>query len=197
MEFLLEKAYGVTHSYRFAGPEWIRKEPRYNIDAKVPTGSTADDVSAMFQALLAERFMLSSHREMREMRAYELVVAKGGPKMKDSEATKASIIKRPNRPGITFSARMQTPADIALLCETRLDRPVVNKTGLSGKYDFVLSFVRDDLSVDPNIPPEDSSHPSVTLFDAVQQQLGLQLKPVTAKVDVIVIDRLNKVPTEN
>ncbi len=193
MEFLLEKAFDVARSYRIVGPEWIRQgPPHYDINARVPLNAAIDDIPGMFRTLMEERFMLQAHRELRVMKAYELVLAKGGPKLAESAASQARLST--TRPAITFTGTMQTSGDIASLCEKQLDRPVLDKTGLTGKYDFKLTFSPERLTADGDASTNDSGP---NLFTALDQQLGLRLQVTSAKVDVVVVDRVNKMPTEN
>jgi len=83
MQHLLMTAYGLSQPFRLSGPAWMPNE-KYDIVAKVPEGATKDDLKMMLQHLLADRFQLAAHREMRDLPNYEMVVAKGGVKMKES-----------------------------------------------------------------------------------------------------------------
>ncbi len=180
------------------GPGWIDSQ-KYNIEAKagnaaaIPSGPAGlAQMRSMMQALLADRFMLVVHREMKEQQVYDLVVAKGGPKLKKAANTSASD------QGLHGGSGQVTgiAAPISLLpgfLAQLLERPVTDKTELTGKYDFTLTWTPD-----PNerqdgaehAPPPDPSGPSI--FTANQEQLGLRLASVKLQVEVLVVDRAEK-----
>jgi uncharacterized protein (TIGR03435 family) len=217
---LVNVAYDLPY-YRVSGAPWTT-EDRFDIVAKVPPGATKDDLRLMLQHLLAERFRLKVHREDKEMQIYELVVAKGGPKMPRSGTGEAAEeFHSPPRTGndgypalpkgrsmlavIGGRARMQwvqlTVAEFADRLANQLSRPVVDMTSLDGKYDFVVSWsasaTRAGASIgDAGIPsPGDDSGP--TLQMAVQEQLGLRLNAKKGPVEIIVIDSADRSPAEN
>jgi uncharacterized protein (TIGR03435 family) len=242
---LLVSAYGVKE-YQVTGPAWMDTE-RFDIVAKVPQGATKDDVKLMLQNLLAERFKLTLHREKKDMQMYALVVAKNGPKLKESppddpNAAAATAHGEPdapppgaNRTQIKDGAMMggpmpgggvrmmmqpgrmrlmadkQTMEQFAERLSNQVNRPVVDQTGLTKKYDIVLEFSPEGLGnfgpkgMPPPPPPMGgdggSPEPEVqnapTLFTAVQDQLGLKLEQKKGAVDLLVVDRLEKTPTEN
>jgi uncharacterized protein (TIGR03435 family) len=202
---LIVMAYSTPY-YRVSAPDWLR-EARFDIVAKVPDGATMEQFHLMLQNLLKERFQLAMHHEKKEMQAFELTVAKNGAKLQESTGdpapappgTRAERTLGPDGfpvlpPGrfsstsmISDKARQRFAAtsmgDLAGNLSGQLGRPVTDSTGLKGKYDFTLSWVRDD------------SGP--TLFGAVQEQLGLKLTSTKAPVDIIVVDHIEKTPTEN
>jgi uncharacterized protein (TIGR03435 family) len=167
----------------------------YNIDAKV----AGEDVNAfgklgvaqrnrMLQALLEHQFNLRAHLDTRILPVYDLVVAKGGPKLKEAtpdEAAKAMLWLRSR--GEIDSTSMPLHSLPSMLSR-ELDRPVVDKTGLTGNYDFTLMFTPATEGT------SDSQYPSI--FTAIEEQLGLKLQTDKAPLDVLVIDRMEK-PTEN
>ena len=154
----------------------------------------------MIRALLEDRFKLTTHRETRELSAYALVVAPGGPKMTKNDSNPNGL------PGLLFRGLGVLPVTNATMGDFAgvmqlavLDRPVIDKTGLQGRYDFTLTWTPDETqfasfgvriptSTDPNAPP--------VLFTAIQEQLGLKFDSVRAPVEVMVIDRVEK-PSEN
>jgi uncharacterized protein (TIGR03435 family) len=194
----------------------------FDITAKVPAGTTRNQFEVMMQNLLAERFHLKVHKHSREFPAWEMTVAKSGLRLKESAIASQTTeqISRPskvgddgfpvlpaNRPGnsIKFTivdgymigrltAQQQPVSSLTRDFLGSQDPPIVDKTGLSGKYDFKLEFSRE-LSgpprTDANVPPVPD------LFTAVQQQLGLQLVPKKLPFDVVVVDSVDRVPTEN
>ena len=180
---LIERAYGMRE-YQISGPDWL-KGPKYEIKAKLPSGTPRTGMSVAVQTLLADRFKLASHRETKELPFYALTVAKDGPKLKPSEGRGNTLQIR----GL-YKARNET---MARLCETLsrvLDRAVVDSTGLSGAYDFVLDYTPDD-------PRYSDSAGAQSVFTALQRQLGLKLESRKGPVDVLVIDRVERMPTAN
>jgi uncharacterized protein (TIGR03435 family) len=171
---------------------------------------TAEQRMQMFQEVLADQFKLKFHREKRELPVYDLVVAKGGPKMKEAkpgdiypDGLKAKygqnmVITRPGK----LEAQGGDMTGLALfLSNIHIDREVLDKTGLTGKYDFTLQWTPDQgaspspgvSGVSPNNPPPDAE-PSI--FTAIQEQLGLKLESSTGPVECFVVDHIER-PSEN
>ena len=148
----------------------------------------------MWQKLLADRFGLVVHHESREFEVDELVVARGGHKLKPT-ATTEPIAEGPKR---VENGKLvgQGLANLVPLLSSQLGHPVVDKTGLTGRYDFKVEFATKPY---PGMPaaPLTPSDPTLDLGAAVQQQLGLRLEKGQAPLDMIVVDRAEKVPTEN
>lgn len=154
--------------------------------------------------VLAERFGLRSHVETREFSGYELVVAKGGARL-DAPAPGFPELP-PDRPGmisrqtaqngwllVRLRARKQAmPAFAEWLVSD--SRPVLDKTGLAGRYDFTLEFARELPGANAAVPTEP---PAPDLFTALRRQLGLQLVPRKIPLPVVVVESLNRVPTPN
>jgi uncharacterized protein (TIGR03435 family) len=159
----------------------------YNVVAK--TEGDAERSRAEFrpllQTMLVERFHLQFHREQREMPVYALVIGKGGPKFHESDpdaAPKSSHGVHGRNQYVDFTqATMQMVAD-----EIAADRPVIDKTGLTGKYDIRLEAT-PEFRTNNNPQPDD-----LRVFDAIQQQLGLRLEPQKAMMDVLVVDHVEK-----
>jgi uncharacterized protein (TIGR03435 family) len=235
MRQLLIRAYGLK-PYQVAGLPWMDKDnERFDIVAKVPADTTADQFNVMLQNLLAERFNMVVHHETRDLPGYELTVAKGGPKFKESPVATAAPSAPPaagdsnERPrvktqtdgyrklapgssamimfgipgGSRFSARQQPISTLTNVLESPLGKPVLDKTGLAGKYDFNLSFSRDErtsanFTGNPTAGPVDAvSDAPPDLFTAMQDQLGLKLEQKKIPMDVVVVDRAERVPKEN
>lgn len=213
LEMLLMRAYDLK-IYQIEGPAWIETE-RYDVMAKVPDGVPADKIPAMLQALLTERFAVKLHKETRSLPAYELSVAKGGPKLKEVDVSSGPVGGIGFGGGVNGSRSVRGNFTIDQLMNyfTRsLSRPVFDNTGLKGTYQIELTYLGDEndgmgrLFV-PNGPPDDgrgdagrqqdASAPIATLFQAVQQTLGLKLDSKKAPVEMIIIDSATKVPTEN
>jgi len=193
---VIETAYGITEPSRiFGAPDWAKNSGFYDIDAKVAGEDVAaygklrlDDKKRMLQPLLANRFHLKAHIEQREIPIYQLVLAKGGPKLKEAtadEAGKAAIISRQGK----IECNSMPLTSLPWILNSEAGRPVVDKTGLTGKYDFTLDYVPVAKAA-----TDDSGGPSI--FTALQEQLGLKLEPAKAPMDVLVIDSVER-PTAN
>ena len=179
------------------GPDWIRSE-RFTIQALMPEGASeytfgefmngqAPQLETMIEHLLAERFHLAVHREMKEVPGYALVVGKNGPKIRP--ATARDVSPAPPQRGAASSASRRiyqrtTMTYVALMLGVITRRPVVDRTGLTGEFIFDLEYAPDDA------PPGESSAPS--LFTAVQEQLGLKLESAKVPAEIIVIDHVEK-----
>jgi uncharacterized protein (TIGR03435 family) len=201
---LIMLAYSVG-ARQIQGPSFLNGMPnapadRFDIAAKVPAGATRDQVPVMLRALLADRFHLSFHRENKTMQTYALEVAKGGPKVKESPAGatgEARCVRSfAEREGATLAAvcSRMTSADIAQQVQALApgyfrEGPVVDASGLKGVYDFKLEWITNGEA--------NSGSPGPTMFNAVQDQLGLKLERRQQPVEILVIDKLDRTPTEN
>ncbi|HXE07671.1 MAG TPA: TIGR03435 family protein [Acidobacteriaceae bacterium] len=194
--FLIQDAYEIPEPSRIIGaPEWAKSGGLWNISAKVAAGDVAaygrlsnEDGDRMRQALLADRFHLKAHLEQRTMPVYKLVVANGGPKLKQAtadESGKSQVMIR----GAGKIEVVSAGLDSLELLNSEVGRPVVDKTHLTGKYDFTLTYVSA-----ANAASDETGGPSV--FTAVEEQLGLKLVPAKAPLDVLVIDSVER-PAEN
>lgn len=188
-------AYGIPddREYALVGPEWLSTE-RFNIQAKFPADSSPQLVRQMTQTLLAERFKLALHRETRQMPVYALVVAKRGPKLHAAEDGQPRTSSRPGR----LDATKITMQKLADLLARLIGREVVDETGLKGVFDFTLEWSPDETQklAQPDAGPAGgTSGPS--LFTALQEQLGLKLEGRKGPVQVLVVDHIEKAPTEN
>jgi uncharacterized protein (TIGR03435 family) len=186
---LLERAYGVG-PFQIGGPNWM-ESLHFDIAAKYPPDSKKDDRAPMLRTLLEDRFKLAVHRESKDLPGYALVLAKGGFKIKPVEPG-ASGIETRGGPIQTLTARKASMARLAETMARRLVQPVVDKTGVGGVYDFELRFTSDDLAASTttaDAPP--------TLFTALQEALGLRLQPEKVPIQIIVVDHLERAPTDN
>jgi uncharacterized protein (TIGR03435 family) len=157
----------------------------------------ATQLRTMVQKLLTERFGMVFHNEKRELSAYTITVGKNGPKLSKNESGG-------NLPGFggrgpgAIGVRNSSMQEFAGFLQARiLDRPVVDRTGLAGKYDFTLEWRPDQVQAGPNppqLPPEVEARPD--LFGAIQEQLGLKLEATKTPVDVMVVDKVQK-PSDN
>ena len=195
---LISQAYDVPE-YRLSSANRLPAD-RFHIVATVAAGATKKQFRLMLQNLLAERFKLAVHRESREMQLFRLTVAAGGPKLKvHVEAAPAAVPApvtdrgrvRNRAPGVYYKVQGKTMADFAQLVEGQLGKPVTDATGLDGKYDFDIWWTTDELESDK---PGTADAP--TLRSAIQS-LGLKLESRKGSVDVVVVDHVEKLPTEN
>ncbi|MDR3700947.1 MAG: TIGR03435 family protein [Candidatus Sulfopaludibacter sp.] len=181
LKILIAVAYKFDSRLVMGGPPWLDSEV-YDVVAKMPPGTPKDQVPAMLQTLLAERFMLALHPETKDQRAYFLVVGKNGPKLKPAreEGGQNQII-----PGGIMGHAM-TMGVLAGTVASVMGYHVVDKTGLTGAFDIDLRFT-----------PENSKEPGPSLLTCIQEQLGLKLEPGRAPVEMLIVDRAERIPTEN
>ena len=190
LEDMITVAYHVRYDQIAGGPGWASSD-HYDLEAKAEGDAPITDAQMrpMLQNLLAERFQLKIHRESKEVPMYSLVVAKNGPKFHESapdEAPKGSIMA--NSSGMHMEAAKETMESLALMITGNgAERPVMDKTGLTGKYTFKLEWTR-------GMPGVESSSPALTV--ALEDQLGLKLVPTKGMSQIIVIDHAEK-PTAN
>ncbi len=176
---------------QIAGPSWL-DEDCIEIVAKMPEGATKDQLPAMLQALLVERFKLIFHHESRPSPGYALVVDKNGLKLKESDPNSSYNKEHAGQVmfGMTAAPRIKgsiSMASLARFLSNNLHEPVQDLTGLKEKYDIDLSWSESSL---PNSPTAD-------VFTAVRESLGLRLEPRKEQFDVVVIDRIERIPIEN
>jgi len=182
--------YGLTSDSQLSGPDWIKsKELRYDVVAKALPDTPREQVLRMMQALLAERFKLTLRPENRELAYYALVVAKGGPKMREATDTAASAPTGVQGQLRIVSNRMPM-STVATLLSRYMRAFVVDQTGLKGSFEVKLVWTPDDRPV-----ADDERGPSV--FTALQEQLGLKLESRKGPMEVLVVDHAEKTPTEN
>jgi uncharacterized protein (TIGR03435 family) len=199
---MIAVAYRIKADQVIGGPDWINAD-RFDMNAKAEKPSTVEELHTMLMNLLADRFQLKFHREMKELPVYALTVDKGGAKLKAHTAENAGEpwidAKTEQVVSVAMKAK-QVPMDyFAWRLGMLLDRPVTDLTNLKGGYDFDLSYTRD---LPPGIPEGamlngvaiDTSGP--TLFQALTKQLGLRLEKQKGPVEVLVVDHVTK-PTAN
>jgi uncharacterized protein (TIGR03435 family) len=186
---LITAAYGIRDHQLTGGPGWIGSD-RFDVVGKPEKPVDVKALQSMLQALLADRFHLTIHRETREMPVYFLVVAKGGAKLRESAP---GSVGTGQSAGIGwFKASSNRIDDLAQTLAGLVSRSVIDKTGLTGQYDFRLDYAPDAIAgPDAGNAPEKPS-----LFTALQEQLGLKLEPGRAPVEMFVVDRAEK-PSEN
>jgi uncharacterized protein (TIGR03435 family) len=198
---LISLAYGLHTKQIVNGPPWLLTA-RFDIDGipDVEGRPNHKQVKLMIQKLLAARFKLAFHHEQRELAVYAIVVGKNGPKLtttdrKPNDNTNFSYTNR-----VVLTVRNATMADFADGMQASfMDRPVVDQTGLTDRYDFLLKWTPDESQSglgEKAPPPTDDPNTPPGLYTAVQEQLGLKLISTRAPVDVLVIDHI-EMPLEN
>jgi bla regulator protein BlaR1 len=213
LKTLITLAYDVRDFQVSGGPGWINSD-RFDINARGEASDTTEsgpaDLTKMtdeqrmananpakerLRNLPEERFQLAIHRETKEQQVYALVAAKGGLKVQESKEAMGRM--RMGR-GMLHGEGVQ-PGFLATPISGQLSRPVIDKTGLTGKYDMDLKWTPDpsqsaDVPFGPLPPPSDPNGPSI--FTALQEQLGLRLESQKAPVETLVLDRVER-PSEN
>jgi uncharacterized protein (TIGR03435 family) len=203
MGSLLVQAFAIQ-GHAIVGPEWLTST-RYEIVAKVPAGATRDDVPAMLQRLLMERFGLKFHREQKDMPGYALVTARSGPKLKTSTDSRAPIPGRngfadipegiePGRINVDsvggvrrLAAGAMSMPEFADYLAAQNDFPVIDRTELRAKYEIVLYYSK----------PLQASENGFDLLTALREQLGLELQSRKVPVNLLVIDHIEQTPSAN
>jgi uncharacterized protein (TIGR03435 family) len=204
LELLISNAYGLEAN-QVSGPSWLNTE-WYTVTAKLPPGTTKSEFNQMLANLLVERFGLTFHRVMKDFPGYEISVAQGGPKLTPSNPndnqpavyrgsadangvmsyifTQTSMALLTNR--LSLMMRRHTPGHMELI-------PVVDRTGISGKFDFHLDVVTPP----SELSGSDFDDNSANISDALKSQVGLQLKHTKITLEVLVVDHAERVPTAN
>ena len=249
---MLTNAFNLKE-YQLQGPDWLNTE-RFDVTAKIPADTSREQFRLMLQKLLADRFKMTFHHETKEHAAYALTVAKGGPKVKESDPNDNSgfapmampgrggdIQMRsappppapppgaggrgegpgrgpgPGRGGMMrmmpghFEAKKTNMDSLANMLSNLTGKPVIDETGLKGIYDLTLDFAPESaegpMMMGPppggggggevRMPSASDTGSGATIYSAVQQQLGLKLEAKKLPLDHVVIDRIEKIPTEN
>ena len=233
LEILLRNAFDLSSDRILNQPEWV-KSSRYDIAAKVAAedapklkGLDFQQRWAMLVPVFQDRFGLKFHHETKEMEVYTLVVAKGGPKLKEATPEELADTAPPPRPdgaggppslrkgqmmmrgspqGMTLETRAATMTTLVRMLTQQIGSTIVDKTGLTGNYDYTLTFTPDQgagpmMGMAKGVPPPDgdgqATEPAApSIFTAVQEQLGLKLVAQKQQVDVIVIDHIEQ-PSAN
>lgn len=214
---LISNAYGIKDDLITGGPDWI-SSTGYDIDAKVTSFDspdvhqlTRDQHNQMLQSLLADRFHLVVHNETKDAPIYELTLAKGGPKLVESKPSDTppqgspavppgAVVKTFGAPISgplirmmpgQFSAQAMSVAQLADMLSRQLHRTVIDRTGLTGKYDITLKYTPDSSPASA-----DAADAGPSIFTALQEQLGLKLDASKGPVKTLVIDHIER-PSEN
>src|SRR5215831_7260351 len=197
---LIRTAYGVDAEKVQGGPSWLDTD-RFDIIAKAPANTPPETVKLMLQTLLADRFKLKVRMDSKSMPVFVLSAGKGKPKLKESEGSAASGCQgqpQTPQPGVIPYALVtchnrtmeQFAQDLHNMAGGYLTDPVVDQTGLKGAWDFDLKWTGRGLLAAAGAD-------GISIFDAVDKQLGLKLEPQKVPLSVIVVDRVNQTPTPN
>jgi len=193
LKLVIAAAYNLNPKAVTGGPAWM-ESAHYDILALTPGEKppSHDEQMAMLRTLLSDRFKLSFHREPRVFPIYVLELARGGSRLRASKAAptdQPALISTVYPGRIVMPARNAAIADfVSVLQRAILDRPVVDKTGLTGRYDFDLEWAPDESQFNGDVPPAPSDAPEPPFFTAIQQQLGLRVEATRGPVDAIVVD---------
>ena len=188
MKQVIQFAYGMKDYQVTGGPGWLTTD-WYVLEAKAENrDATRSDINAMLQSLLAERFKLKFHREMKDFEAYDLVADKSGPKLTPLGDGEKSKCGRDN----SAMCGLTNPSQLAGWLTPIVGYPVFDKTGISGRFDVLLDF--DTYSAGGHTPPQGYDKPS--LSTALREQLGLRLERHKEPLPVLVVDRIER-PTAN
>jgi uncharacterized protein (TIGR03435 family) len=191
---LISYAYEVHAKQIVGGPDWMDQD-RYDIDATLEQKGepSHQQLRVMVKKLLADRFRLTFHADKVEMPACVLTVGKNGPKLSPTEfeGQLPGISETPGPGGMTIFVRNATLEDFAVYLQLIvLDRPVVDLTGLTGRFDFHVTYTPDAAQFNghPPKPAAQPAAPAPDLSDAIRQQLGLELEAEKTFVDVVAVD---------
>jgi uncharacterized protein (TIGR03435 family) len=201
LKLMIAAAYDLSPKTISGGPDWMDSD-RYEIQAVTPGAArpTHDEQMAMLRTLLSDRFMLNFHREAKDFSIYVLEVAKSGPRLKESTAPASDpsqLISTVYPQRIQLPARNATMGEFAsLLQRALLYRPVVDKTGLTGRYDFDLDWAPDETQFGGEVPVAPSDARSPPFFTAIEQELGLRIEATHGVVQALVVDTAQR-PTPN
>jgi uncharacterized protein (TIGR03435 family) len=216
---LLTGAYGVK-SYQVELPDLLALA-RYDITATVPAGATREDARAMMRNLLTDRLKLKTRRETRPMQVYALVPSKSGPKLHPStdlpvalatgkidadgfpipsiDPVKGGIETTVKDLNVKLFAVKQTIAQLVATLQGQMDAPVVDLTGLTGKYDFTVRYAAQwrRANSSGNSEGDVIEGNGIKLSDAMEKELGLKLEPRKIPVEVIIVESGQKIPIDN
>jgi uncharacterized protein (TIGR03435 family) len=188
---LVERAYDVK-PIQVTGPDWM-ENVRVDIVAKYPADTKREDQPAMLRSLLEERFKLAVHRKSQDLPGYALIVAKNGFKLKpvDDAGGPSTSSNGKNRVR-TLTAKTTPMNQLADILTRSLGEMVVDQTGIEGVYNFEMTWAEEGQK-----PDDAAADTAPSLFTALQETLGLRLKPEKVPTEIIVVDHLERVPVEN
>jgi uncharacterized protein (TIGR03435 family) len=182
LKLLISRAFGVADAQIQGGPGWAGSD-EYDVEARANTmiEMTREEARPALQAMLAVRFVLKFHRETKQGQIYSLTIAKGGPKLKEHTGEGRTGISASTGGGKVEIQGTNAPmARLAEYLSSQAGRPVVDHTGLTGQYDFVVAWTSDDANA------------GTSVFSALQEQLGLKVESAKGPIENIVVDGARK-----
>jgi len=194
LQDIICRAFSVN-IFQVAGPDWL-PSGHFDIRAKMPEGADAADALKMLQTLLAQRFHMQFHRESREVSVFDLSVARGGAKLIPAGDQPAPTRMTALSTGVSRMERTTNMSGLAALLTRFMSRPVYDKTELTGDYQVVIDIPMvsaANASAERSESPEDRTNALLLSL----QQMGLKLDSRKTPTETIVIDHIEKVPTEN
>jgi uncharacterized protein (TIGR03435 family) len=195
LRYLMAAAWQVRQYAIVGGPSWLDSD-RFDVAANAPPGTSTKDVQLMLRSLLVDRFRLEVHNGEKVMGVYALIVDKGGPKLQETTVEDSDSIGCSGQREHGLAQRACKNMSMSVFAESLpgisphyIDLPVVNLTGLSGRYDFTLSWQPLQLQ------QKSAGLMGPTIFDAVKTQLGLKLEARKLAMQTIVIDKIERLDT--
>jgi len=180
---IIRMAYGVA-SFQLVAPDWTTRA-RFDIEARPPAPYTSAQRQQMLRNLLADRFKLEVHNEKRQVTGFDLLVATGGHKLPMATGRTGFFTARPG----LIDGPNRGMAELLNAITSMVGAPVVDRTGLRGRYDLTLEWTPDGGAA--------AAAPELSIFTAIREQMGLRLESTRVTIDVVVVDRVERIPTEN
>ena len=207
MADLISTAWGVETDAVYGGPSWL-DQARFDVIAKAPVTSVEADRALMLRALLADRFKLTIHDDKKPLDVFALSLGKRNANLRDAAGTGAAECQGPPNPNnaptpyIVLNCTNMTMAEFAKqfrqIAGGYVTHPMMDLTGLTGAYDFTIKWTgRGQLMQKQAAAVENDPNPGISFFEAVDKQLGLKLVADKRPVPVIIVDSVNRTPTEN
>lgn len=181
--------------YQVSGPDWLDTE-RYDIAARTAAPAREEQLRLMLQTLLADRFKLQLHRQTRELSAYVLSVGKNGPKFHES-GSEGEFDVKPDPGRMSVTVRRAPVSQLVEILSNVLHTPVVDLTELKGRYDVTINAAKYAAELTPKAAGEAPADLAALILTAVQEELGLKLESRKVPLDLLIIDHVEKAPTEN
>jgi uncharacterized protein (TIGR03435 family) len=189
-------AWHVTE-FQVTGPDWLDSE-RYEIAGKAAGPATEEQLRLMMQSLLQERFKLALHRQTKELSAYVLVVGKNGPKVHETKTEGEASIDI-NQRQLSVSVQRAPVSQLIDLMSNVLRAPVVDMTGLTGRYDLTLNVAKyaADMAAQGKSMDSAPADPQALISMILQEELGLKLEARKMPLELVIVDHAEKTPVEN
>jgi uncharacterized protein (TIGR03435 family) len=193
----IQMAYGLKH-YQVQGDDWITTAVgnRYDIVAKAAAPASEAELQQMLAPVLEDRFHLKTHRETRQLPVYVLVQAKGGAKLKEGDGGNQYAMPVPGG-GFRFQNYPMAAFVNMLMVMRSVGRPVVDRTGLAGRYTFAANLQDLPAGATADDLKRAVVESDTAVFSALEDQLGLKLTPAREPIDLLIVDHADRVPTED